>query len=294
MLNLKEYIKDKRPNLSATSVKTYDSILWNVYKNTFGEGEIDVSKFDDDDKIWHKIRLLPRNRRKTILSALVIITDNKFYRDMMMDDIKDYKAEIAKQEKTPYQKENWIDVTEVKEKWEALKRNADLLYKKAHLTTNDLQEIQSYIILSLLGGMFIVSRRSLDYVNFKIRDIHKDTDNYLDKAQLVFNSYKTAKCYGQQKVAIPPTLRLLLAKWIKINPTDYLLFDTNMNPLTSVKLNQRLNKIFEGKKIGINSLRHTYLTDKYGSTIQTTKELANDLSNMGSSMSQAQTYIKEG
>lgn len=294
MPDLKEYIKEKRPNLSATSVKTYDSILRNVYKNAFGEGDIDVSKFDEDETIWNKIRLLPPSRRKTILSALVIITDNKFYRDVMMDDIKDYKNEIAKQEKTPYQKENWVDTSDVKAKWEMLKRNADLLYKKAHLTTGDLQEIQSYIILSLLGGIFIVPRRSLDYVHFKIQDINKEKDNYLEKMMLVFNSYKTAKCYGQQRVAIPPTLRLLLSKWIKTNPTDYLLFDTNMNPLTSVKLNQRLNKIFEGKKIGINSLRHTYLTDKYGSTIQTTKELATDLSNMGSSMSQAQTYIKEG
>ena len=294
MPDLKEYIKEKRPNLSATSVKTYDSILRNVYKNAFGEGDIDVSKFDEDETIWNKIRLLPPSRRKTILSALVIITDNKFYRDVMMDDIKDYKNEIAKQEKTPYQKENWVDASDVKAKWEMLKRNADLLYKKAHLTTGDLQEIQSYIILSLLGGIFIVPRRSLDYVHFKIKDINKEKDNYLEKMMLVFNSYKTAKCYGQQRVAIPPTLRLLLSKWIKTNPTDYLLFDTNMNPLTSVKLNQRLNKIFEGKKIGINSLRHTYLTDKYGSTIQTTKELATDLSNMGSSMSQAQTYIKEG
>ena len=294
MPDLKEYIKEKRPNLSATSVKTYDSILRNVYKNAFGEGDIDVSKFDEDETIWNKIRLLPPSRRKTILSALVIITDNKFYRDVMMDDIKDYKNEIAKQEKTPYQKENWVDTSDVKAKWEMLKRNADLLYKKAHLTTGDLQEIQSYIILSLLGGIFIVPRRSLDYVHFKIQDINKEKDNYLEKMMLVFNSYKTAKCYGQQRVAIPPTLRLLLSKWIKTNPTDYLLFDTNMNPLTSVKLNQRLNKIFEGKKIGINSLRHTYLTDKYGSTIQTTKELATDLSNMGSSISQAQTYIKEG
>jgi len=294
MPDLKEYIKEKRPNLSATSVKTYDSILRNVYKNAFGEGDIDVSKFDEDETIWNKIRLLPPSRRKTILSALVIITDNKFYRDVMMDDIKDYKNEIAKQEKTPYQKENWVDTSDVKAKWEMLKRNADLLYKKAHLTTGDLQEIQSYIILSLLGGIFIVPRRSLDYVHFKIQDINKEKDNYLEKMMLVFNSYKTAKCYGQQRVAIPPTLRLLLSKWIKTNPTDYLLFDTNMNPLTSVKLNQRLNKIFEGKKIGINSLRHTYLTDKYGSTIQSTKELATDLSNMGSSMSQAQTYIKEG
>jgi hypothetical protein len=294
MSNLKEYIKEKRPNLSATSVKTYDSILRNIYEKTFGDKDIDVSKFDDNEKIWHTIRLLPANRRKTILSALVIITDNKFYRDMMLDDIKDYKAEIAKQEKTPYQKENWIDAADVKAKWESLKRNADLLYKKAHLTSNDLQEIQSYIILSLLGGIFIAPRRSLDYVHFKIKDIDTNKDNYLDKMTLVFNTYKTAKCYGQQRVTIKPILRLLLSKWIKTNPTDYLLFDSNMNPLTSVKLNQRLNKIFEGKKIGINSLRHTYLTDKYGSTIQTTKDLANDLSNMGSSMSQAQTYIKEG
>ena len=117
----------------------------------------------------------------------------------------------------------------------------------------------------------------------------------MDKAQLAFNTYETtAKCYGQQKVAIPPTLRALLVKWQKFNPTDYLLFDSNMNPLTSVKLNQRINKIFGGKKEGVNTLRHSYLSDKYGSTTQTTKDLANDISNMGSSMSQAQTYIKEG
>jgi hypothetical protein len=98
MPDLKECIKKKRSNLSATSVKTYDSILRHVYKNAFGEGDIDVSKFDEDETIWNKIRLLPPSRRKTILSALVIITDNEFYRDVMMDDIKDYKNEIAKQE----------------------------------------------------------------------------------------------------------------------------------------------------------------------------------------------------
>ena len=293
MTNLKEFIKEKRPNLSETSVNTYNSILSNLYKNVFPDKEINLSKFDDNNEILKYIHDLPPNRRKTILSALVVITDNKAYRDLMMDDIKNYKMEISKQEKTPSQRENWVEASDVKQLWEQLKRNADLLYKKAHLTATDLQQIQSYIILSLLGGIFIAPRRALDYVNFKIKNINKERDNYLDKATLIFNSYKTAKCYGEQKVKIPPTLKFLLTKWMKINPTDYLLFDSNMNPLTSVKLNQRLNKLFGGKKVGVNSLRHTYLSDKYGSTIQTTKDLATDLTNMGSSMSQAQTYIKE-
>jgi hypothetical protein len=295
MSDLKQYIKEKRTNLSSSSVNTYNSILTNLYKNVFGDKEINVLKFNDSEQILKYIHDLPPNRRKTILSALVIITDDKAYRNLMMDDIKDYKSEIAKQEKTPSQRENWVEASDVKQLWEQLKRNADLLYKKEHLTATDLQQIQSYIILSLLGGIFIVPRRALDYVNFRIHPatINKEKDNYLDKATLIFNSYKTAKCYGEQRVKIPPTLKYLLTKWMKVNPTDYLLFDANMNPLTSVKLNQRLNKLFGGKKVGVNSLRHTYLSDKYGSTIQTTKDLATDLINMGSSMSQAQTYIKE-
>ena len=293
-MELKQYIKEKRPNLSDTSIKTYDSILRNLYKKVFGsEGEIDVTKFEDSDKILHDIRLLPPSRRKTILSALVVITNNKTYRDIMMDDIDHYKSEIAKQEKSPTQEKNWIDAAEIKQLWEQLKRHTDLLYKKDHLTSNDLQEIQSFIILSLLGGMFIAPRRALDYVHFKTKEINKEKDNYLDKATMVFNTFKTSKTYGQQRVQIPPTLKVLLTKWMKTNPTDYLLFDINMNPLTAVKLNQQLNKLFGGRKVGVNSLRHSYLTDKYGSTIQTNRELANDLSQIGSSMNQAQTYIKE-
>jgi len=295
MVDFKEIIKEKRPKLSATSVKTYDSILRNLYKSVFGgDVNIDVAKLNDHEKVLRHLRLLAPSKRKTILSALVIITDDKVYRDLMMDDINAYKTEIAKQEKTPSQRENWVEVNDIKVLWTTLKKNSDLLYKKAHLTSGDLQQIQSFIILSLLGGIFIAPRRALDYVHFKIRgDINKEQDNFLDKATLIFNSYKTSKYYGQQKVTIPLILKNLLSKWIKVNPTDYLLFDVNMNPLTSVKLNQRLNKLFDGKKVSVNALRHSFLTDKYGSMIQTTKDLANDLSNMGSSMQQAQTYIKD-
>ena len=108
---------------------------------------------------------------------------------------------------------------------------------------------------------------------------------------MVFNSYKTAKTYGQQEVEIPKTLKSILTKWIKLNPTPYLLFDTNMNQLTNVKLNQRMNRIFDGK-ISVNAMRHTYLTDKYKKTSEENRELAEEMTNMGSSVNMAETYIK--
>jgi hypothetical protein len=291
-MDLKSVIKEKRPNLSDSSVTTYNSILKNLYKKVFESADIDLRKFDDTQKILTYLKEVPPNKRKTILSALVIMTDDKKYRDLMLDDIKDYTKEIGKQEKTETQKENWVETDGVKTLWESLKKNTDLIYKKAHLTSMDLQHIQSFIIVSLLGGIFIPPRRSKDLVDWKIKNIDKEKDNYLEKSKIHYNSYKTAKCYGEQVVEIPTVLKNILTKWIKINPTDRLLFDTNQNPLTSVKLNQRLNKLFDGKKVGVNQLRKTFLTGKYAEHSKIEKELAEDMSAMGSSKAQEKTYIK--
>ena len=291
--DLKEYIKEKRPTLSASSIVTYNSILRNLYKKCFGAGDIDTKKFEDTSKILEHLKELPPNKRKTILSALVIITDDKKYRDLMLEDIKEYNHEIGKQEKSDTQKENWVQGDDIKSLWETLKKNTDLIYKKSHLTPLDLQTIQSFIIVSLLGGVFVPPRRSKDLVDWKIKNIDKSKDNYLEKSSIHYNSYKTAKCYGEQVVAIPTPLKNIINKWIKVNPTDFLLFDTNMNPLTSVKLNQRLNKLFDGKKVGVNALRHTYLTDKYADTMEQRKKIDKDMAEMGSSANMLTTYVKE-
>jgi integrase len=294
MSDLREFIKDKRPSLSDSSITTYNSILKNLYKKVFGTGEIHTAKFDETEPILKHLDGLPPNKRKTILSALVVVTDSKSYRDKMMEDIKDYNHEIAKQEKTETQRENWVDVSEIKALWDKLSKSASALYRKPHKTMTDLQEIQNFIILSLLGGCCgLPPRRLKDWCDFKIKHIDKTYNNYLDKNTLVFNSYKTAKCYGEQRIPLPAELKRLLTKWIKINPTDYLFFDNNTNSLTSVKLNQRCNKLFNGKKVSCNVFRHSYLTDKYADTIRMNKNIANTMSEMGSSTSMLKTYVKE-
>jgi hypothetical protein len=288
------YIKQKRPTIGASSLKTYESILRNLYdKLDFDTKGYNMSLFDtDSDKVLEYLKKIEPKKRKTVLSALVVITDNKDYRNLMLDDIKEYNKEEAKQTKTKSQEENWVEKDDLTSISDVLKFNAKLLYKKSKLSNTDLQDIQNYIILELFNGNHIPPRRSKDYVNFKIKNINKDEDNYMNKNTFIFNSYKTAKTYGQQKVDIPNELKSIINKWIKVNPTDYLLFDTSLHPLTNVKLNQRLNKIF-GKKAGVNQMRKTYLSSKYGSMIDTKKELDEDMKKMGSSNLQENIYIKK-
>lgn len=293
METLKAFIIHKRPKLSKQSVNTYASILKNLYIRVFGNDNIDINNYNNSAEILNHLETIPANKRKTVLSALVIITDIPDYRSQMLKDIDVYVEDQHKQEKSEKQADSWVDGNEIKMIYDKLAKETKLLYKKPELSMSDLQIIQNYIILSLLGGLYIPPRRSKDYVDFKIHNIDKNNDNYILKDNFVFNSYKTAKTYGRQIIAIPKELKTIINKWIKINPTEYLLFDSNNNRLSNVKLNQRLNKLFDNKKVGVNQLRHTFLSDKYQESIDTNNKMANDLKNMGSSMIQEKVYIKK-
>jgi hypothetical protein len=286
-------IKEKRPTISDSSLKTYESIIRNLYKKVFNDDLYDLNKFNtESDKVLAFLNETSSNKRKTILSALVVITHNINYRDKMIEDIKEYNKIEAKQEKTEKQKDNWVETDEINNLKNKLEKVSNLLYKKEFKTPSDYQEIQNYILICLYGGIYMPPRRSLDYVNMKIKNVNTNTDNYINRGTFIFNTYKTAKSYGQQKVKIPIKLKAILNKWIKINPTEHLLFDIAYGPLSNIKLTQRLNKIFD-KKASVNQMRKTYLSSKYSSSIDTKKELEEDFKIMGSSVLQENIYIKK-
>jgi integrase len=289
---IKDQIIKLKPNISDSSVNTYNSILKNLYKNVFKSTDIDLKNFEKTAPIISYLKDLEPRKRKTILASLVVITDNKRYRDQMLKDIEEYRADESKQIKSEKQSDSWLEKSEISDIFSDMTTNVNILYKKKTLSMSDLQDIQNYIILCVLSGIFIPPRRSKDYVDFKIRDIDRENDNYIDKKTMVFNSYKTAKTYQRQEIPIPPELLKILNKWIKVNPTDYLLFDSNSKKLSNVKLTQRLNKIF-GKKASVNQLRHSYLSNKYQDTIKLNKDMADDMEAMGSSRKQEQIYIKK-
>jgi hypothetical protein len=295
-MDFREELKNKKSTLSDGSLKTYNSLLRTIYKNCFKDDkEADISKFETEkDIILAFLNSKPFNVRKTLLSALVCIApDIKEYKSEMLTNIKEYNDEIDKQEKTESQKENNISGQQIKDILYNLKQETDYIYKKKYINDSDIQRLQDYILVCLLGGQYIVPRRSLDYTEFKIRNVNKEVDNYMDKSKFYFNKYKTARYYGCQNLEVPIQLKNILLKYIAAIPDkiDYLLFGLNGNKLTAVSLNQKLNRLFDGK-ISINALRHAYLTDKYADVMKKTKKMNAELTQMGSSEQQAKTYVK--
>jgi integrase len=172
---------------------------------------------------------------------------------VMIEELEVKESEPTPEEPEPTPEPDTSFQAYIKEVYDNLKNDAELVYKKKTLSTADYQLIQSFIIVSLLGGMFIKPRKSKDYVDFNIKNIDETNDNHIQKDKLIFNTAE------KEIVEIPKPLQSILKKWISINPTEYLLFDTNKNKLSSVKLNQRLNKIFNNKKVSINALIQSFI-----------------------------------
>ena len=297
---IKDAILKNRPKLSESSVRTYVSILKNLYKAVFPDNkDIDVNKFDEDSKIIDHLKSQPPNKRKTILSALFVISKNEKYQDLMQSDGKEYNAEQNKQEATESQKENWVSQTDIDELINKYGKYVKALSSKETLTTKEFQLWQDYIILSLMSGKYVPPRRLKDWTEMKIKEAG-ESDNSIECTsgkkkrqtfEFVFRTYKTAKYYGAQKVDIPKELNLILQPFMKHCPTSYLLCDSHNSKLTPVKLNQRLNKMF-GKKVSCNMLRHSFLTEKY-KDIPALTQLQEISKDMGHSVMEALQYVKK-
>ena len=287
-------VKENRPHLSAGSIKTYKSILKNIYDKCFDDKEYLMKNFDNDKLILSSLEDLPYNKRKTILAALSVLTANKNYNKIMMEDIKTYQDNEMKQEKTPQQKEDMIPLDDVKALYNNLEHNAKLVLKKTSLTYPDLNTIMQWVMIALTGGIFQAPRRSIDFGHMKWKNYDVEKDNYVDvkNSKFIFQNYKTAKSYGKQECEITKPLKLVLNKWFKVIPDscDFVLFDNKYQPLTSPQMTHRLNEIF-GRKISTSMLRHIFLTNKFkGIDLD---ELQKTATEMGNSPMQALLYVKK-
>lgn len=294
-MTILEELKAQRPNLSASSLKTYESNLRNMYQKVYPkDDEIDLEKFYDTKKFKNILKDLAPTTRKGRYSALYILTGLEEYQDLMMDDIEVYNKEKTTREQTETQKENSITQDDINKKMEEMKPLVNGWFK-----SKNLPKIQDYLILCLYGGFYIAPRRSLDFTAFKLRNIN-DECNYLETytkdkklhGRLVFNEFKTKNSHGIENVEIPSELLSIIRKWKRTHEYDYLFFNAKGEPINSVILNQRINKIF-GKKTGINGMRHCYMTTRYGHMIEDEKKMEEDFKNMGSSINMKDIYIQK-
>ena len=83
----------------------------------------------------------------------------------------------------------------------------------------------------------------------------------------------------------------MLRKWVALNPTDYMLYSSNKQKLSSPQISRILNNAFGGKNVSTNMLRHIYLTNVY-KDVPALSKMDNLAVEMGHSISTAMEYIK--
>jgi integrase len=296
MDSIKETIKKNRPNISASSVKTYCSIVSNLYKYMKKTQDLDgcVEYLTKHPKeVLEYLKDKDGSKRKTQLASLVVLTEKhphtvELYRKQMLDDAHKYNDREKDQEKTETQKENWITQEELKTIYADLDKDNRPLLSKTSLKPNEFQRLQNFIILSLY--VLQPPRRLQDYTEMRLKGEDKEKDNYINKTKFVFNKYKTAKAHGKEEVPINPKLKFILDKWKKLNPHDWLLVGITDNKFSSSQLQQRLNSIL-GKKASVNILRHSFLSDKYKDI--DIREMEETATAMGHTKEQAMLYAKK-
>jgi hypothetical protein len=293
---IEERIKANKPNISASSIKTYKSLLKNLYyKHHDKETKMNCDWFDEQDQVIETLKDKPASARKTYLASLMSVAKkNDKYKTLITKDIKETNDFNKTQTKTKTQDENWKDFSQIKEIVDAhYEKVKGLLKSKDVLSKEDFNKLQDFIILALTSGVYIPPRRSQDWVLMKWQNYDKEKDNYLDlkAGKFIFNIYKTSKFYDRQETIIPKAFKAILKKFVSFSKSDYLIINNKNEPFTIQRLTQKLNSLFDGK-ISTSMLRHIFLSDKLKDIPKLT-ELENLSNDMGHSVMQQLEYIKK-
>ncbi len=293
MSNIQEILKKNRPHLAESSIKVYSNAIINLFKKLHGTGDVHDYFTKNTEKVLEYLNDKPYRLRKTTLAILVSFCGSlpcaEEYRKQMMIDAKQYNDDQQKQQPSEKQTKNWESWSTIVDKRNEYYKMYYPLLKKNELTPKDIDPLVDMIILCLYT--MIPPRRNKDYTEFKIKHIDTEHDNYLDKNEFVFNTYKTGKVYNTQRVKIPRKLLLLLKKWISKNDTDYLLINKTGKKLSVSQLTIRLNKLF-GKNISTSMLRHIYISDVVLKNVPALTKLQHVAEEMGHSVPQQLEYKK--
>lgn len=259
MSSLKELIleefKEKRPNLSQSSLKTYCSLLLSIYKKM--EADQGIEFFKEHKKIIEYINSWEKPQsKKTALSSLYVLTGIPEYQVQMADNIKLVNDNYKEQKYNPERLKKLKSYEEIV----AIHNEHKNKYKKNPTVNNTIDLLISYLVSGVLGEE-LPPRRVLDYSLMKIRN-YTENDNYIKGGKFYFNQYKTKDRYGAQVITIPKELNTLINKWKKVNETsDYLLVNEEGTEFTSTALSKKISRMFEGNSMDM--LRSIFLSHYY-------------------------------
>jgi Sec-independent protein translocase protein TatA len=301
--HLKDIITKNRPLLAKNTVNTYMASIRKIQQICACDAESIEGLIKNRKKIIDSLGEVQTPMvRKSKISVIIAILDDKHnehseelaealkeYRKVMTEDANKVNKREISQELSDKQKDNLISQEEVTKVYNDLKAEATPLLKKQILNRSQFETLQKYVLLSMY--VLIAPRRSMDYASFKIRNFDESadsSDNYMvnysknkkkGNSSFVFNTYKNSKRLGRQTVDnIPKPLEKLIDTWKLFNKSDYLLVNSQGNPISQSRIAVLLNDIFGGRNISTSMLRHIFLSDKFKDVnLQELEETANNM-----------------
>lgn len=278
-------LKANRPELKDSSIKNYTSNLKSIYRTVFNSDRYHLDGFNDTEAILDHVRTRPITSQMALLSYLVVLTGNPVYQQEMkrVKEIRDVQVDARE----PPDDEHTTSPEEIKKIFSRLKKRSATIYSSGNYTKEALQELQNTILVALMGNIYIPPRRSLDYVEMLLDD-KRDNKNYIDGDDLVFNVYKTAATYGQQRVKMPAPLKKLIFDYRQVSPYEYLLTGLHGKQLHSIT--PRLTELF-GHPVGVNAMRRNS-TQQFADFADQQAAVKAHMKGMGSSVGVLNHYCR--
>lgn len=278
-------LKANRPELKESSIKNYVSNLRSLYRSVFGDDKYQLDRFNDTEPILDFVRQKSVASQHSSLSYLFVLTGNPVYQNEM----KRVKILVNEQaaSREPADEDHTTSDQEIQEVFKKLKKRSVQIYKNKEFTKETLLELQNTILVALMGNLYIPPRRSLDYEEMLLHG-KDDFKNYIDENELVFNVYKTAKTYGQQRVKLPAPLKKLITDYQEVSPYEYLFTGLHGKQLHSIT--PRLTELF-GHPVGVNSMRRNS-TQQFNDFVDQQPKVKEHMKGMGSSVAVLNHYCR--
>ena len=146
--------------------------------------ELNFFESNKKDILKHIDGLTSNQSKKTTLSALYIITEDKDYHAKMLHYANEVNNEYKQQKTDPDRLKNLPTLAELKEKY--------ILYKNNLKKNPTIENWIDYLIVALTSTALMPPRRN-EWAMMKVSNINKETDNYLTNKEFIFNKFKTAK-----------------------------------------------------------------------------------------------------
>ena len=108
-----------------------------LHKKVFGnDAPIKTENFNNQEEILDNLEEKSPTTRKTILSALVVLTDNDTYRQEMLKDIREHQQKMDNQQMSDKQVKNGVSQEDIVKKLKELKKPAMLSLKRLKILQN--------------------------------------------------------------------------------------------------------------------------------------------------------------